>query len=83
MNDSTVSAETTLMAEFVKQYRLRQHNLGMNDDQLSEKSGVSKPVLSALRAGKKPGVQLSTMERIAAALDMKITISLTEIEAQG
>lgn len=71
--------DSTLIDEFVKQYRLRQHNLNMNDDQLSTASGVSKPILSALKAGKKPGIQTNTLERIAAALNLSINISLTEI----
>lgn len=47
---------------------------GMSQEELKEKSGVSRTIISGLEMGKKEVITNVTMERIAKALEEKVTV---------
>ena len=55
-------------------YRIKERReaLGMTQEQLAEKSGVSRQTISALESGKSENVLVGTLAAIATALDTTV-----------
>lgn len=48
----------------------------LTDEGLAELSGVSRPVIAALRKGTTNGLRLQTLQRVADALNISLQISI-------
>ena len=44
----------------------------LTQEELAEKSGVSRPTIVALESGKAEDVKISTLQKLAAAMDMTV-----------
>jgi HTH-type transcriptional regulator / antitoxin HipB len=53
--------------------RTRAQELGLNGTELAARAGLTAPALSRLLAGGRPDPRLSTVERLAAALETSVS----------
>lgn len=54
----------------VKEYRME---IGMSQEELSEKSGVSRAIISGLESGRIKDTRLSTLNKLASSMGKKIS----------
>lgn len=77
---ASTNIKEPLLKTIVGEFHKRQTELGLTDEDLAKASGISRPVLSGLRSGKKTGVQFNTLEKIAAALKWELTVDYLELK---
>jgi DNA-binding phage protein len=76
---TTGTAEESLLETLGTLERARQ-SLGLSLTEIARRSGIDLASLSRLEAGKNPNPTFETLSRYAAALGLRLNLSLVEIE---
>jgi DNA-binding Xre family transcriptional regulator len=76
--DQAVQVELRSVFSLLRAVRKLQ---GVSLNELAERTGIGKPALSRLENDPAPNVQLTTLQRIAAALGKELRISLSDAPA--
>ena len=76
---TTGTAEESLL-ETLGALEKARHSLGLSLTEIARRSGIDLASLSRLEAGKNPNPTFETLSRYAAALGLRLKISLVEME---